>query len=308
MLLGAIALLAFLNSQKSPNVITLTSVQNKFKVEFAIAENQMADAAHILEKLGLAQNFLRGFEFELDSTSSAKLAFASPITTQVKFTGNTVLAKGKTKKSLASDHQVNTGLKIPKDTQIGVFTKDFNKIVYQYLETEKLRQWFAKNAASYGQHLIIFGRENFAIIIPKSDSLDLNSLVEAIPSEGERYKQEIFEVGGTSIGLHSIKLAPGRQHQLLTIFELGDFLYLTTSPAAARDLINSQLGNAPSVNFATKPKTASFFAFFTRVEGAEIPQVDVVFPSQLAKYLESVKKANLEVTGEDFSGYLELVE
>lgn len=207
---------------------------------------------------------------------------------------------------MPGQYELNTNLKIPQNTQIGVATGDFNQIVYRYLETAKLRQWFDANPLKRGQYLIIFGRDNFAIIAPKSGSLDFNSLAEAATGlEEEVYKQETFEVGGNSISLHSIKLTQGHQHQLLTLFELGEFLYLTSSPAAARDLINSQLGNAPATIFAPKPKTVSFYAFLTRVE-SEIPNVDLILPSQLSKYFANIKKAQLVITGEDFSSYIEI--
>lgn len=308
-LAAAVAVLVFQKAQKPASTLTLTAAENRFRVEFKIPENQRDLTAQVLEKLTIPQNILGGFEFELDSTSSAKLAFATPIKTLAFIKDRTITLTGKIKKGLPGQHKLNTNLKIPKNTQIGVATGDFNQIVDRYLETDKLRQWFDANRETQGQYLIIFGKDNFAIIIPKSGSLDFNALAEAATGpEEEVYKQETVEVGGNSISLHSIKLTQGQEHQLLTLFELGEFLYLTSSGAAARDLINSQLGNAPFTNFAPRLKTVSFFAFLTRVDRAEIPRVDVLFPSQFAKYLENVKKANLTVSGENFSGYLELVE
>lgn len=306
---AAIAALVTQIAQKPASHLTLTAAENRFRVELAVPENQRDLTAQVLEKLTIPQDILGGFEFELDSTSSAKLAFATPIKTQAFIKDGNLTFTGKIKRGLPGQHELNTNLKIPKNTQIGVATGEFNQIIDRYLETAKLRQWFDANQKKRGQYLIIFGRDNFAIIIPKSGSLDFNSLAEAATSpEEEVYKQETFEVGSNSISLHSIKLARQNQYQLITLFELGEFLYLTSSGAAARDLINSQLGNAPSVNFAARSQTASFFAFWSKVDGTETPRVDVIFPSQFAKYLQNVKKANLEITGKNFSGSLELVE
>src|SRR3990167_10415621 len=66
--------------------IILTAYNNKFNVNFQISSRDKTQAAALLGQANLPQNILEGVQFELDATSSARLAHITPVTIDLEFT------------------------------------------------------------------------------------------------------------------------------------------------------------------------------------------------------------------------------
>src|SRR3989338_1134862 len=101
-------LVIFVISSKFTNAGTgleITPIGNKFRLNFQIPKNDQENFSRTLSQLNLPQEVKEGVEFELDATSSAALAFASPINAKLNF---------KTKQVNFDDL---SNLKIPKEEE-----------------------------------------------------------------------------------------------------------------------------------------------------------------------------------------------
>ena len=125
--------------------ITLTADQNKFKLNFNLTNQDLIKFSKVLNKLNLPQSVKDGIEFELDATSSAKLAFTTPIKTNFNILPEKITFQGQIDKSFVND-QAAESLKIPASTNLAVFGNNIAEFVMARLNLpDQLSTWFLKN-------------------------------------------------------------------------------------------------------------------------------------------------------------------
>lgn len=297
-LLLAIVLVIQIRASTKSTQVKLEAEQDYFKVTFDIKKLDEDKAKNTLERLNLPQSILTGLKFELDSTSSAKLAFASPIISDVAFRQHEINFVGQLSSSDSAIHTINPKLKIPQNANIGIFAKDFEKFATKKQENQKLQKWYLENFSSQGQYLITFGNGNFTIVSPKKDKASFDRL-EQLFAETEDYKQESHNFGnGNAIELHILKSED-------TFFQIGNTLYFASSPQAAKDFANSQIGNAPSLPFwDSSLEEVSLAVFWQKQETSSREDLDLILgeDQNFTKYLENIEKIKIVQIGDKFEG------
>lgn len=294
-LLGiALALLVVLlvqikNPQKSSQ-IRIEAFQDHFKVAFDITKTDQQKAQKTLEILNLPQHLLTGFEFELDSTSSAKLAFASPITINLDFENTKVNFAGQMTVTSPINLTANSNLKIPKNAKIGIFTQDFKKFAQKILQDPKLIEWYNQNFAPNAQYLIIFGQKEFIVVASRTDPVSFSDLESLDTGLDQAYKVESFDLAGVkTVDLHILKSQS-------TFFQLAENLYFANSPQTAKDFINAQIGNAPAITFTNSNLgDVSFVAFWQQQESSSAQDLDLILGTghNIEKYLTNIERFEL---------------
>jgi len=143
---------------RNSSQITLTADQNKFKLNFNLTNQDLIKFSKVLDKLNLPHSVKDGIEFELDATSSAKLAFTTPIKTNFNILPEKITFQGQIDKSFVND-QAAESLKIPASTNLAVFGNNIAEFVMARLNLpDQLSTWFLKNLNfQNGQYFIVFG-------------------------------------------------------------------------------------------------------------------------------------------------------
>lgn len=308
--LGVVALWA----NRPASQIILTAHNNKFNVNFQISSRDKTGAAAILGQANLPQNILEGAQFELDSTSSAKLAFMAPVTIDLEFTKERLNFRGIAAGVLS--HAAVTpfaNLQIPASTSLAILAPDFANLVKKRFAMPKdFQTWLDQNLTSEsGQYLIVFGESgDFALATKPSNPPDFATLAA---QSDEFYKEE----SDANLLFHLVKLPQESQKEItFTFFEQGPFLFMASSRAAAQELANVQKGTSPSLNFwPEKEKTISAVLFWQNSQTVnqdplsflvgEDTRLDSARQARLAATLAKIREARLILKDRQFWGYLD---
>src|SRR3990167_7355662 len=109
-------------SSKEQSHLLLTSQTNRFKLEPFIQKNDEDSFTFLLSRLDIPENFRQGIQFELDSTSSAKLEFVTPAKISLNLTKNSINFSGETTIPLLSNQTEIKQIKFPASTNLAVFS------------------------------------------------------------------------------------------------------------------------------------------------------------------------------------------
>lgn len=281
---------------------TLTASQNKFELNFDISQKDKLSLEEIARKLSIAiPNPPVGFE--LDSTTSAKLAFKTPINAnfnahndQITFEGN---FKGPRTKLLAQEN-----FKVPESTILAVFAQDLksfakSKLILQ----EEVEKWLDETfASSSGQYLIIFTENANWAIITKNSSASPSSLTGLTDAKAQPvYKEE--QVDDVNLGLLNVK-AKDTKDTTIGLFIIGENVYLVSTPEAAKELIKSQ---NKTIDFKLPPSSNQVSAnILLTNKNRELPEnfynLFALDQNRLEKYLNKIEKLELILKENKFSG------
>lgn len=167
----------FKNQNK--DFLTVTSEKNKFKINFQIEPKNQDDFDAILHSLNFPQSVKNGVEFELDSSTSARLAFFAPVKSSIKFDKHKVSLEGTLDYAPTSANIRPKPLKVPSSTTFIVFAKDLRTYLKKQFDIGDVEQkLFDDNLTNFdGQYLIIFGQKEFALFF-KNDQLNIDDLTE----------------------------------------------------------------------------------------------------------------------------------
>lgn len=309
LLILAVIIIAYSYSQRHPSTLTLSTSTNKFNLTFQIAENDQQKAADFLEKTNLPSKILSGVEFELDSTSSARLAYLLPTTARLKFSQDRLNLTGQTAAAISGGQfnlpPYNT-LKIPNSTSVAIFAEDLTRLLERkYSLPADVKNWLTQSLESAnGQYFLIFGQNlDTALIAKPLSKFDFSSLSqnEIGQNSGLSYKQQTED----GLNFHLLKLSQADGQEItMTFFEMGTYLVLTSSLEAARELINTQKGQEATINFPDSSINSVSSAILIRPASVDNFQALSFFTDQSAKlqpYLAKVDKALFVVRDKDFS-------
>lgn len=292
-------LLIWQTQNKPASQIIINQGQDKFKIEVNLEPKDRQRASLILEKLQLPQDVLKGSKFTLDATSSARLAFATPVEFDLDFNKESVLISGQSHIPLVEATLPSpTGFKIPSGAILTVFGSDFKRIITKDLDTENaFSEWVVENVNSNdGQFLMLNENAYFLSFRPRA-SLDFDKLQKFL--DEENYKQET----DSDITIHIVKI----DQRTLAFFEHGQWAHVTTSLEDAKNMLAVQKGEAPYLNFPKTDPEVSLAVYFKKGESSiDNSLAQIVTGSQkLAKYLENIKEALIILSGEQISGYID---
>lgn len=310
--------LSFLSFKKSS--LLLFAAENKFKLHFDISKNDKTSFVKILENLNLPPNIENGFEFELDSTSSAKLTYLTPLKSSLDFNSQKIIFSGETSHNPFQNELRIENIKVPSSSNLVVFAPDFKDFIKaRIILNPKLSDWFEKNLSSKeGQYLVIFGQNSDFSIIFKAKEIDFESLkyIQVASASEPFYKEEIED----NLTFHLLKLPEDQRTKQLnniTLFQLGPWVFLNSSYESAKYLLKVQKSQESSIDsFSKYPnKTTSFAIHFLNGNDSPINQsfLEVLFLDftnlsipkvKFAKVLDKVKEFEYFLNDKDFSGLI----
>ena len=169
--------------------------------------------------------------------------------------------------------------------------------------------------------MFIFGKNSDTAIIFRSKALDFESLkniqIASLPEPF--YKEELQE----NVNFHLIKLpqdTTGGKDQSLTIFQIGEFVFLTSSRQAAIEMVQFQKkSQGNSINFGplSADGTRSLSILFRNPDESPLDAnfLGLLFatsPSTLengeaiTKSLNHIKELQLVLKGDQFSGLINI--
>lgn len=288
---------------KNQNKAVLSSEQNKFKLDFVVSNRDSDKFLHILEDLNLPQSVSRGVEFELDATSSAKLAILAPIEADLEFFPGKIAFGGRIEIPQKQFELAKVG--IPESTTLAVFSKDFRGFIKRSFKIPKeLDSWLGDNLSSAGQYLIVFGEDGDFAVIAKAAGFNASGLqdIEDAESGESIYKQESKE----QTTFHLLKLEPQNEKTIKTsaLFEKDGYTYFVSSYNAVFELFKNQ-----DQNFPWTETEAVLALFFRRLENSPLPQDfwDMVFSGNHQDFsLDKIEKATFVLKDRQFSGLIDI--
>ena len=234
------------------STLTIIPKENKFTVNFNLAKQHKNDISKILEKLGISQSVLEGFNFQLDATSSAALAYISPIKATISPSDNTIYLDGNITRSLLPQNLPIENLRAPKSSNLIVFAPNLLDLILDKTNySQNLKDWLKLNfEGNNGQYLFVFGSNADFALLAKSNHVDLTTLknLEADKSGESPYKEE--ERNGINYHLLNISQAQSADSQTLAIFSKDQWAIFASSPEAAYQVADSLDSNSEFISIA----------------------------------------------------------
>lgn len=300
-LLLLILVILILNSLalKDESRLTLTSSENRFKLNFSLDRDDGDQFTQILTTLNLPANISEGVEFELDATSSAKLEFALPISSTFDISQNRITFGGTLQNSNLREQKMES-FKLPSSTNLAIFGPQLME--YFFLKVNlpnELMIWVYQADLQEGQYLAIFDRD--LCLIFKSDLLDLESLNELdIENQEESfYKKE--ESHGVTMHVTSTGT---------TFFQIGEWIFAASSYEAAQKMVDAQKSPANYLNFSTSQNPVSFYIHFKNGEdfplNSEFVNTSIFQGAKSGQYLEKIEEIQFVLKGSSFSGLINI--
>jgi len=316
--LGAsvIFLLVFLISLKTkstgsaPDLITLEAKENKFHVSFNFSKNGEDNFIQILEKLNLPQNTKEGFTFGLDSTTSARLAFASPIRANLDIKQDMVNFEGESTKNPTQNQFLVHNLRIPKTSNLMVAASNFKDFVKSKTTSVQLTDWLDENLNSQPQYLIIFNKNADFAIIFGNENIDYEDLKEVQVLGEPIYYNE----SNQDTDFHIIKIPEIEEQKPLTftIFTKDGITFLVSSYEAAQELLNIQKGNGEAIEFPNLRNDQNISLAILYLNSNESPAEDNFFKllfdtkPQFENLLKKISRLEFTLKSNRFSGLISI--
>lgn len=307
----SLSLIFLAKTQNQKSKLTLESSLNKFRLNFEINKKDQQIFSEILANLKIPRSVQEEVEFELDATSSASLAFATPIEATLDIEPLTVKFQGTTTPLSPKESNMES-FRLPSSTNLAVFApsfKDFFKIKFKL--PAEFSKWLENNLKTPGQYLVIFGQDANVAIIFKSQRLDIDGLKNLqIDQEEPLYKEETKD--GINFHILSLKeIARGKQITP-TLFSIGNWVFMTSSYEAAQQMIAAQKAYPKGAyKFSTQEKPPISLALIFRNPqdypiGEEFNKF--LFPNaqSITSTLEKIDKIEFTLKANRFSGLINI--
>jgi len=301
-----------LQNNKNTSQLTLIANENKFKLNFDIANHDQSKFLKVLEKLGLPQSVKEGIEFELDATSAAKLTFATPIKANLNILPEKIIFKGRVNTSFLKVQEA-VSIKIPASTNLAIFSDNIQDFIKtRLILSDEFSTWFSKNLISdRGQYFIVFGPNSDFAVIFRNSNIDLDSLksIRNADSGESLYKEESYD----DVKLHLLKLFESLSGKDLTVvlFQEDTWVFFVSSYEAAQDLIQVQKSQIPSINFPVKnTPLVSVVVLFRNNDKNAIGEnfADFIFQGSknFSRSMDQIRELEFILKRSEFSGLINL--
>ena len=123
----------FPGSVSPVSTFQITASKNQFDISFNLTKSDQPQFQKALEALQLPSSLQQGASFELDSTSSAKLAYVSPIKGQFNFSPKTVHFSGNTNRTAVVRNLSFQSFVLPQNLNFAISGTDLAKTAQNYL-------------------------------------------------------------------------------------------------------------------------------------------------------------------------------
>ncbi len=240
LIIASIAL-AIVFTKKDQSYILLTSKENRFDLNFRVQKKDQENFQKILSSLEIPQDVQNGVNFQLDSTSSARLNFLAPIKASLNLKDKSVNLSGETSIPMFLYQSSINQVRLPKSTNLAIFAPSLENFVKARLNLpQNISSWLDKNfSQANGSYLAVYGPNPDYSLLIKKDQISFDDLRNLKDSNGDAiYKEE----SSGDIKLHFLQTPSTnfQDQQTLTFFQLGTYQVMSSSPAAAKSLIDAQ--------------------------------------------------------------------
>lgn len=305
-LVAALGVLFIKNSAKTPSQLKIYSQNDKFKVEFQLTQKDQKNASEFLEKIQASQEVLKGINFALDSTSSAKLAWASPIIIDLSFGKNTINLKGESKTPLSEADLTAPAFRLPKDTSLAVYGTSLTRQALEKLVLPQyLADWTSANLQTdQGEYLVVNGpQDDFTTSIATKNQPDFESLSKFDLDQTD--ESSYIEETSDDVTIHLVRYDL-KNEKTLAIFALNDRVYTTSSLDNAKNMIKIQKGEDEHMVFPKTDSNVSLAIYAKQNEqtGDESYMQLTNQSPALQKYLKGTKDVFLAISGREIYGYI----
>lgn len=308
----------FASKTNHRNELRLSPLQNKFRVDFIIDKRDFELFDNFLREFSLDNKVLDGFEFELDATSSAKLAFMAPVSIDMSASDDRINFRGKATTSISNGFLERDELKVPSNTNLVVSASDLSEFFFsKFTFPDDIEKWFIdKFKIATGHYFIVFGDEGYFALALKSSDIDLSDLSNVkVDQNSDFYKEEDFE----DVTLHLVNAGKSNEdlEVNLVAFEYDGWTYLNSSRLAAEEVLGAIKSDGEIIRFVGKElANGSLAVIYRSNENSELGQNfgDIVLgdiASSAPKEALVAKLAKIEgfeffLNGREFSGLIDL--
>lgn len=309
--LTLVALTFTFNKPQKTDSLSLTAQNNQFHLAFNYQPQNQEAFLKFLSNLGLPPETAQGLDFKLDATSSAKLAFASPINASFKVSEKEFTLTG-TKNGQKLEEFTQETVKLPASANLIIFAPNFFDFIKSKLTMpENFSTWLSANLVSKnGQTLAIFGQNSDFVIVwrnPKADFESLKNLSSRIDEEGSVYKEETQD--GITLYLMRLpqKVNPGLT---VTFFQIGEIVFFTSSHESAQELVSIQKSKLPAFTFGPAKIGEKASIALTLRQTENLPssffQLLSLDEKRLKSAFSKIKEINFSLKASGFSGLIVL--
>ncbi len=308
-------------SKTNGSYLELTSGENRFNLKFFIQKSDQDTFNSLLIKLNTPQDIRDGVQFQLDSTSSARLSFATPVKVNIKLTDKTINFSGETSIPAISNQLDIPKIKVPRTTNMVIFAPNLSSFVKARLNVpENISGWFDRSLDSpQGSYLALYGSNADFSLLFKNNQVNFDILKDIKNSSSDPiYKEET----GSDTKFHLLQIPsvnPQNQAtQTLAFFQLGDYLVMSSSPDAAKAFIDSQKSSG-SLEFPKSQNIGKVSLAMEYLNTEENPAPELVeefllqnwqsssrAKSKLTESLKNIKDATFTLKAQAFSGLINL--
>lgn len=291
LLIIAAILLTNKNRQVS-STATITSQKNQFTLEAKVAKSDEENFVKLLQNLSLAATKNPKVDFTLDSTASAKLAFASPVIIKFKPGEKSLRFSGNPTTSVAQEEVVMPQIKIPKSVGFAIANNDLSSFVKKFQLSSVVENWIVQNK---GQVQYFFTFEKDYVLVLKNDEIKLETLKALEENKEPLFKED--QADSTKIYIGSP----------VTIFAIGPTVFISSSKQAAETLLNLQKGKDDSLDFPQNQTRATLHLIYNGDQQSQSVAKEFLFGSQQTpKLVDKIKNASFTLSPTTFSGLIEI--
>lgn len=283
-------------SSKSGLISTfqISSRQNKFNISFNLTNADKSRFENALAALKLPASLEKGASFELDSTSSAQLAYVSPVKGKMNFVPSGINFSGNPKRIAVPANLTFQTFNFPQNLNFAFSGTNLTNMAQDYLTLPaNLADTITKDSSPDAQVVASFGQEPNTVYIFKTGNFDITSLKE-MTSSGE-YKQETQD----GVTLYILKN--------ITAFEIGDFSFITSNLDSAKAII-AATKDKKHVSFPTE-KEGIVSLLYLNTDKNPVPQslLNKIFnsPKKVPTFLKNISRLTFHLKDKSFTGSIE---
>lgn len=269
----------------------ITAQKNQFDLSFNLAKGDKPQLENALATLKLPISIEKGISFELDSTSSARLAYVSPVNGKFNFFTNTLNFNGNIPRTAVANNVVFQSFNFPQNLNFAISGVNLTNMAQSYLNLPKnLTDSIVKNSSPDAQVVASFGQDPNIIYIFKTGNFDMTSLKDM--AESGEYKQETQD----GVIMYILKN--------VTAFEIADFSYITSNLDAAKAVI-AVSKNKDHITFpAEKEGVVSLLFINTDKNPAPQSLLLKMFNTEkkIPTFLKNISRLNFDLKDKSFTG------
>lgn len=294
------------NLESNASTVSITPGKNNFQISFNIQPRDQNQFENSLEKLTVSKSIQKGVDFELDSTSQARLAVITPITAEINFSQNKIGINGKLQRPYTTSQLNSEQIKLPTSTNVAIASLALGNLAKSKINfPQSFLEWVEANKiAGKNQYLINFGEDyNVFIFQSKSKAEDLKSL------EGDKLKIKEETTDEIKI-IYLTHQDSNQQDQTTSVAIEQELVLVAQSAQTIKDLINFQKSPKDEINFPAKSKEKISYAIYAKNNSEQFSSIlkDLVLNGQpqTLTFAKNIDSFYTSLSNQSFSGLINI--